>query len=66
MRQTRSATLIGQTAARISLSNLEYDCVKFQSANFNVSSTSFVQHAFGIFARKTTSDLVIGDLAYRF
>ena len=33
-------TLSDQTA-RIGLSNLEYDCVKFQSANFNGSSTSF-------------------------
>jgi outer membrane immunogenic protein len=47
---------------------LEYDYVKFQSANFNVSSTSFVQHAFGIFARRATSNLnmVKGGVAFDF
>jgi hypothetical protein len=38
--------------------------VKFQTVNFNVPSTSFVQHTFGIFVRSATSDLEWSKVAW--
>jgi opacity protein-like surface antigen len=47
---------------------LEYDYVKFDTANFNVASTSILHGVSGVFARSETSDLnmIKGGIALRY